>query len=231
MSILYAIATPIGNLEDISLRALRVLGEVDALACEDTRHTRVLLDRHGIEPPGTIFSYHEHNEFSAGRRTMKLLEQGNDVALVTNAGAPSISDPGYRVIASGIEEGHEVVFIPGASAPLTALVISGLPVASFTFKGFPPKKTGQRKNWFAAEKELPHTLIFFESSKRIGETLADALDVLGDRRVAVCFELTKKFERVNRGWLSELVEEYRQSNPKGEITACIAGNTRKFIRV
>lgn len=230
MAILYAIATPIGNLEDLSIRAKRVLGEIDVLACEDTRHTRVLLERHGIVTPPTLIAYHEHNEIAAGKRLIGFLENGKNVGVVSNAGAPSISDPGYRIISDAIDAGHEVVFVPGPSAPIAALVLSGLPVASFTFKGFAPKKTGQRKNWFALDKDLPHTLIFFESPNRVADTLNDALEVLGDRKVAVCFELTKKFERVARGWLSEVVGTLGAEPQRGEITVCIAGNNKKFIR-
>lgn len=230
MSTLFVIATPIGNLEDATHRALRVLGEVDALACEDTRRTRVLLDRYDVPRPKTVFSYHEHNENEAARRVLGLLEKGASVGLVTNAGYPGVSDPGYRAISLAAGRGFRVEVIPGAGAVETALVASGLPGTSFTFKGFPPKKAGRRRRFLEMEKDLPHTLVFFESPQRTGSFLADALEVLGDRKAAVCIELTKKFEEVRRGFLSELADEFRDAAIKGEVTIVIAGSNPKFVR-
>jgi len=233
MGTLYVIATPIGNLEDITLRAVRTLGEVDALACEDTRRTRVLLERHDIPRPRTIFSYHEHNERQAARRVVELLDSGATVGLVTNAGYPGISDPGYPAISCAIEAGHDVIALPGAGAVETALAASGLPAVSFTFKGFPPKKPGKRRKFLQLDAALPHTLIFYESPQRTAILLADALEVYGDRRAAVCVELTKKFERVTRGWLADLAREFDGSEGakiKGEVTIVIAGANEKFLR-
>lgn len=233
MGTLYVIATPIGNLDDATYRAVRTLGEVDALACEDTRRTRVLLDRYDIPRPRTVFSYHEHNEEASARRVVQLLDGGATVGLVTNAGYPGVSDPGYRAISSAIEAGHDVVALPGAGAVGTALAASGLPAVSFTFKGFPPKKPGKRRKWLEMDAALPHTLVFYESPQRTATLLADALDVYGDRRAAVCIELTKKFERVARGWLADLANEFDGSDGakiKGEVTVVIAGANEKFIR-
>ncbi|MHC4252483.1 MAG: 16S rRNA (cytidine(1402)-2'-O)-methyltransferase [Planctomycetota bacterium] len=230
MGTLYVIATPIGNLEDATYRAVRVLGEVDALACEDTRRTRVLLERHDVPRPKTVFSYHEHNEEQAARRVVELLDNDAKVGLVTNAGYPGVSDPGYRAISSAIDAGHEVVALPGAGAVETALAASGLPAVSFTFKGFPPKKPGKRKKWLELDAALPHTLVFYESPQRTATLLADALAVYGDRRAAVCVELTKKFERVARGWLADLARDFAEAKIKGEVTVVIAGANEKFIR-
>ncbi len=228
VSVLYVIATPIGNLEDISHRAVRVLGELEALACEDTRRTRILLDRYHIPRPKRLFSYHEHNEREAAARILKLLESGTAVGLVTRAGYPGVSDPGYRAISQAVERGFRVEVLPGAGAVETALVLSGLPGASFTFKGFPPRTAGKRRRFLEAEKELPHTLVLFESPHRVGALLADARAVLGDRRAAVCIEMTKMFEEVARGYLSELAEKFRGTAIKGEVTVVIAGSNPKF---
>lgn len=230
MGTLYLVATPIGNLEDMSFRGVRILGEVDVLACEDTRMTRRLLDRYEIEKPRTVFSYHEHNEESAGKRIMGLLEEGLTVGVCSDGGFPGISDPGYRLVDAVAEAGHTVEVIPGPSAVPTALLVSGLPTSSFTYKGFPPRKSGQRQRFLEPEKELPHTLVCFESPHRVGKFLADALVVLGDRRAAVCVELTKKFERVHRGYLADLAEMYKEKKVKGEVTVVIAGAHKKFIR-
>jgi len=230
VSTLYVIATPIGNLEDLTLRARRVLGELDALACEDTRITARLLERHGIPRPGTLFAYHEHNEARAAQRVAGLLRSGCTVGLCSNAGYPARSDPGYRAVAAAIDQGAEVRVLPGAGAAEAALVVSGLPTASYTFKGFPPPKAGKRRTWLAQEQDLPHTLILYESPRRVGRLLAEALEVLGDRRAAVCHELTKMHERVARGWLSELAADYAGAAVKGEVVVVIAGNTPKFTR-
>ncbi|MBD3418846.1 MAG: 16S rRNA (cytidine(1402)-2'-O)-methyltransferase [Chitinivibrionales bacterium] len=230
MATLYVIATPIGNAEDITFRAVRILGEVDALACEDTRKTTFLFNKYNIAVPAIVFAYHEHNEQSAGKRIVDLLESGKNIALCSNAGYPSISDPGYRVIADVASGNHRIEVIPGPSAAQAALVMSGLPVSSYTFMGFPPRKSGQRKNFLSAEKAAPHTLILYESPFRIHRLLGDAFDVLGNRRAAVCVELTKKFERIYRGWLAELNTQLDGKNIKGEITVVIAGNNKKFIK-
>ncbi len=227
---LYVIATPIGNLEDVSYRAVRILGEVDALACEDTRLTRKLLERYGIARPRQMFACHEHNEARAARGILKLLDDGRTVGLVSDAGMPSISDPGFRVVAAALEAGHRIEVVPGPSAVTAALVASGLPTSSFTFLGFAPRKPGQRRRWLEAEAQVPHTLVMFESPHRLAALLADALAVLGDRRAAVAVELTKMFERVDRGWLSELAERAAEGETRGEVTVVIAGRHKKFVR-
>ena len=231
MSTLFLIATPIGNLEDITHRALRVLGEVPVLACEDTRITRRILERYAIARPAKVIAYHEHNEEAAAPGIVKLLDEGRDVALCTDAGYPGMSDPGYRVIARAIEAGHRVEVIPGACAIEPALLASGLPTSTFTFKGFPPRKPGPRRRFLADEREAPHTLVLYESPRRVVRLLEDGLVALGDRRAAVCVELTKKFEAVHRGWLTELAEQLRPLTLRGEVTVVIAGNHPKFTRL
>jgi 16S rRNA (cytidine1402-2'-O)-methyltransferase len=231
MGTLYLIATPIGNMEDLTYRAARLLGEVDALACEDTRITRRIFERFELPRPQTLFSYHEHNEEQAGKRILGLLAEGLAVGLCTDGGYPGISDPGYRIISAALEAGHEVQPVPGASAVPLALLASGLPTSSYTFKGFPPRKSGARKRFLEDERDLPHTLVIFESPFRIGKLLQDAFEVFGNRRAAVCLELTKKFERVERGGLEELASRFAASAPKGEITVVIAGNHPKFIEL
>lgn len=230
MGKLVVIATPIGNLEDFSPRGARMLGEVDALACEDTRVTRRLFERFGVQSPRTIFSCHEHNESQAAPRIAGLLNEGLTVGLCSDGGYPGISDPGYRVISAAADAGHEIEVIPGASAVPVALLMSGLPTSSYTFKGFPPRKSGARRRFLAEDAAAPHTLIVFESPYRVAALLADALAALGDRRAAVCAELTKKFERVSRGYLSELAAAFKDKTIKGEVVVVIAGNHEKFSR-
>jgi len=227
---LYVVATPIGNLEDVTLRALRVLGDVDALACEDTRRTRRVLERHGVSRPAAVFSCHEHNEQRAAGRILRLLQEGRAVALCTNAGYPGISDPGYRVVSRAADAGFRVEVVPGAGAVEAALLASGLPTSSYTFKGFAPKKPGRRRQFFEAEADSPHTLVLFESPRRLAVLLEVARETLGDRRAAVCIELTKAFERVTRGYLSELCERFADGPPKGEVTVVVAGDHPKFVR-
>jgi len=218
---LYLVATPIGNLGDITLRALETLAGADLLACEDTRVTRVLLDRYGIE--NRPFAYHEHNADEAGPRLLQALAEGRSVALVSDAGTPLVSDPGYRLALQAIEAGHRVVPIPGASAPLAALVGAGLPNDAFFFAGFLPAKDKGRRDRLAELAGVPATLIFFESPHRIAATLVAAADVLGgDRKAAVCRELTKTFEEFRRGTLAELAGHYEEvDNVKGEIVLVI----------
>ena len=227
---LYVVATPIGNLEDVSLRALRVLGEVDALACEDTRFTRKLFERHEIPRPRSVFSYHEHNEEQAGKRILGILENGGTVALCSDGGLPGISDPGYRIVSACRDRGFRVEVLPGPTAATTALVASGLSTASYTFKGFPPRKPGPRKRFLEMDRDLPHTLVLYESPHRLGKLLADARDVLGNRLAAVCVELTKKFEEVHRGYLDDLAEQFAGVTPKGEVTVVISGSNPKFLK-
>ena len=225
---LILIATPIGNLEDLTHRAERVLREVDALACEDTRRTRTLLQHYDIPKPRTLLSYHEHNEKIAGKRILHLLNDGLTVGLVSDGGYPGISDPGYRIVNAAIDAGHSIEVLPGPSAPPMALLMSGLPPSSYTFMGFPPRKSGARQRFLEAEAEKLHTLILFESPHRVEALLRDALAVLGNRKAAICFEMTKKFERVHRGLLSALLEEIETAPKKGEVTVVIAGMNRKL---
>jgi 16S rRNA (cytidine1402-2'-O)-methyltransferase len=222
VSTLYLVGTPIGNMEDVTLRALSVLSEVRAVACEDTRRTRILLTRHGIKTPEILFSLHEHNEHRALGRVLGLLESGVDVALCSDAGQPLISDPGYPTLRQVIARGHAVEVIPGPSAVTAALTVSGLPVSSFTFKGFPPRKPGPRRRFLEIELNSPHTLVIFESPHRLAGLLEQAREVYGDRAACICVELTKKFEEVRRGTLSELLEQLPASQVRGEVTVLIA---------
>ena len=218
---LYLVATPIGNLGDISLRALDVLRAVDAVASEDTRKTGLLLKHFDIKKPQIAF--HEHNEDRAGPRIMALLEAGQSVAVVSNAGTPGVADPGFTLVRRAIELDLPVTMIPGASALVMALVLSGLPSHSFTFRGFAPRKSGKRRTFLGVDKESPHTLIFYESPHRLREFLADALAVYGDRPAASANELTKMFESVRRGRLSELIAYFGEMEPRGEYVVIIGG--------
>ncbi len=218
MPILYVVATPIGNLEDISLRALRVLSRVGLIAAEDTRSTRQLLNRYDIKTPLT--SYHEHNKRTKLDYLIdRLIEE--DMALVSEAGMPGLSDPGYELIIAAIEREISVVPIPGPSAVITALVVSGLPTDQFLYLGFLPRRKGERRRLLQSVVDEPRTLVAFEAPHRLRETLRDALDVLGDRKLAVCRELTKLYEEVFRGRFSHALEHFVQ--PKGEITLVIEG--------
>jgi 16S rRNA (cytidine1402-2'-O)-methyltransferase len=218
---LYLVATPIGNLGDITLRALEVLREVDLIASEDTRKTGLLLRHFGIHKPQV--SFHEHNEQQAGPRIIEMVREGKSVAVVTNAGTPGISDPGYTLVRRAIEAGVPFTMVPGPAAFVMAVVLSGLPSHSFTFRGFPPRKPGPRCRFFAVDKDSPHTLIFYESPYRLQDFLQDALQVFGDRQAALAHELTKLHESVERGTLSSLLEGVRKTEPRGEYVIVIAG--------
>jgi 16S rRNA (cytidine1402-2'-O)-methyltransferase len=218
---LYLVATPIGNLGDITLRALETLKHVDLVASEDTRRTGLLLKHFEIEKPQ--ISFYEHNERVATPRIMRLLEEGQSVAVVTSAGTPGISDPGFVLVREVIAAGLEVTMIPGPVAFAMALVLSGLPVHSFTFRGFPPHKPGQRRHFLEADRDLPYTLIYYESPFRLRKLLEDALAAFGDRRAAVAKELTKIHETVRRGRLSELLADLEET-PKGEYVVLVAGS-------
>ena len=218
---LYLVATPIGNLDDITLRALETLRTVDVIACEDTRKTGRLLKHFDIQK--RKLSFHEHNKASATERIMALIAQGQSVALVTNAGTPGISDPGFTLVRRAIQEDIAVEMVPGPSALLMALVLSGLPVHSFTFRGFPPRKSGRRRRFLAVDQVSPHTLIFYESPYRIEPFLQDALAVYGDRQAALANELTKMYQKVHRGTLSELLALLAEAEPRGEYTVVIEG--------
>ena len=218
---LYLVATPIGNLGDITLRALETLRQVDVVASEDTRKTGLLLKHFEISKPQ--LSFHEHNEAKAGNKIISLLQEGKSVAVVTDAGTPGISDPGYSVVQRAVAENLPVTMIPGPTALIMALVLSGLPAHAFTFRGFPPRKSGKRQRFLAVDAESPHTLIFYESPYRLKPFLEDALEVYGDRETAVCNELTKLYESVHRGRLSELIAHFAAEEPRGEYVVVISG--------
>jgi len=220
--VLYIVATPIGNLEDISLRALRLLKQVGLIAAEDTRTTRQLLNAYGIET--SLTSYHEHNKRTKLGYLLDCLKE-KDVALVSEAGMPGLSDPGYELIAAAIARGISVVPVPGASAVITALVVSGLPANQFLYLGFLPRRPGVRRRLLRSVVDEPRTMVAFEAPHRLLETLTDALEVFGDRRVAVCRELTKVHEEVFRGRLSQAIARFAQ--PRGEFTLVIEGKARQ----
>ena len=220
MSSLYLVATPIGNLEDVSLRALKMLEEAELVLAEDTRRTRVLLDRHGVAAKPV--SLHAHNEAARVSKVLAVLDGGGNVALVSDAGTPLISDPGDRLVAAALKAGHSVVPIPGASALLAALAASGLPAVPFTFVGFLPRRSGECDRVLEALRDRRDTLIFFESPRRVAKTLARLKDALGDRRACVARELTKMHEEFARGLLSELAERFAEG-ARGEITLVVEG--------
>jgi len=217
---LYLVSTPIGNLGDITMRALETLRLVDYVASEDTRHTGVLLKHFEISKPQIAF--HEHNERQAAPRIIQLLQEGKSVALVTCAGTPGVSDPGFVLVRDAIAAGIEITAIPGPTAFVMALVLSGLAVHSFTFRGFPPNKPGKRRHFLEADRDSPYTLIYYESPFRLRKLLEEALEVFGDRPAAVAKELTKVYESVRRGRLSELIAGLEE-NPRGEYVVLIAG--------
>lgn len=218
---LYVVATPIGNLADITLRALRVLGEVDVVAAEDTRTTRKLLANHGIKTP--LVSYHEHNENVRTPELLLRMENGESVALVSEAGTPSISDPGYRLVREAIGAGITVEPLPGASAILAAVVVSGLPSDAFVFEGFLPRRSGERRRRLAELSSERRTLVVFEAPHRLDRCLSDMAEILGDREIALCRELTKLHEEVRRGSLIDLAATVQKTPVKGEIVLVVGG--------
>jgi 16S rRNA (cytidine1402-2'-O)-methyltransferase len=221
---LYIVATPIGNLEDITYRALRVLREVDIVACEDTRHTRKLLSHYGIETK--TISYHEHNERERAEQLCKFLETGKDIALVSDAGTPLISDPGFRIVQAAIEQNIRVVAVPGLTAFVAALSASGLPTDQFFFGGFLPPRAIARRAKLDQLRAVAVTLVFYEAPHRIAKTLQDALLIFGDREAVVARELTKLHEEFVRGKLSDLATRYSDNaSVRGEIVLMIAGAT------
>ncbi|MER3446558.1 MAG: 16S rRNA (cytidine(1402)-2'-O)-methyltransferase [Candidatus Dadabacteria bacterium] len=223
---LYIVSTPIGNLEDITLRALRILKEVDLIACEDTRVTKKLLSRYQIHKPLT--SYHEHNEREKAEELLSIVESGKNIAVVSDAGTPGISDPGYRLVSLASEKGIEVISIPGPSAAIAALSISGLPTSSFIFLGFFPKSDKKRREFLESVREYRHTLIFYESSNRIIETLKIMLETLGNRRASISREITKVFEETLRGEISNIIQTLKQREGiKGEFTIILEGKYNK----
>ena len=218
---LYIVSTPIGNLGDMSIRAIDTLKQVDFVVSEDTRKTGVLLKHFDIHKPQ--ISFREDNEKRTLPKLMGLLNSGNNIALVSDAGTPSVSDPGFTLVREVLDASIEFTAIPGPTALITALVLSGLPVHSFTFRGFPPRKSGPRKRWLAIDDTSPHTLIFYESPYRLKAFLQDAFEVYGDRPIAIANDLTKKFETVYRGLLSELIERFQSEAIRGEYCVVIGG--------
>lgn len=223
---LYLVATPIGNLGDMTLRGIETLRSVDLIASEDTRKTGRLLKHFEIDTPQ--FAYHEHNEMRAVGRILAALEEGRSVAIVSDAGTPGISDPGFTAVREAIAGGFNCTMIPGPSALLMGLVLSGLPLHSFTFRGFPPRKRGARRRFLAVDAQSPHTLVFYESPFRLSKFLADALEVLGNRSASLSNDLTKLYEKTMRGSLSQLLAEIESQTAdgrrlKGEYVVTIAG--------
>ncbi len=225
MGTLYIVSTPIGNLEDMTLRALRVLKEVTLIAAEDTRRTGLLLKHFEIRAPLT--SYFEGNELKKSELILSKLKEGNAIALVSDAGTPGISDPGFRLIQKAIEEGIPVVSVPGPSAVIAALSIAGLPTDAFLFRGFLPHKSKKRRDLLQELKEMRETLVFYESPYRIRETLQDILEVLGDRELVLARELTKTYEEIFRGHVTAVQRQIGERTLKGEITLVIQGKIRR----
>ena len=223
MGVLSIVATPIGNLEDVTLRALRVLAEADLVLAEDTRRTRILLDRHAVK--ARPLSLHAHNEIARASRVLATLDAGGAVALVSDAGTPLVSDPGARLVAAALKAGHEVTAIPGPSAPLAAMVVSGLPAECFAFQGFLPRRRGAREALLASLRDYPGALIFFESPRRVAATLRALAAQLGDRPACVARELTKLHEEVARGTLLELAERFTEG-ARGEITIVVGAGAK-----
>jgi 16S rRNA (cytidine1402-2'-O)-methyltransferase len=217
---LYLVSTPIGNLEDITHRAVKLLREVNVIACEDTRHTRKLLNHYGID--AKTISYHEHNERERATELLALIKAGSDVAIVSDAGTPGISDPGFRLAQLAIDNDVNVVPVPGANALITALVASGLPTDEFFFGGFLPPRSGARRTRLSELRSIPATLIFYEAPHRIAATLKDAQEILGERKAVVARELTKIHEEISRGLLSELASRFSSSeSARGEMVLII----------
>jgi len=220
---LYLVSTPIGNLADITHRALQVLQDVDLIACEDTRHTHKLLSHYGITTK--TISYHEHNERQRTAQLIDMLQQGSDVAVVSDAGTPAISDPGYRLVRAAIENDITLVPVPGPSALISALVAAGLPTDEFFFAGFLPSRSNARRTRLSELRSVPGTLIFYEAPHRLAATLKDTYEILGEREAVVARELTKVHEEIKRGRLSELVAHYsNDENIRGEIVLLIDRN-------
>ncbi len=220
MGRLFVVATPIGNLEDVTLRALRVLGEADLVLAEDTRRTRVLLDRHGVT--ARPVSFHAHNEAARADGALAVLAGDGSVALVSDAGTPLISDPGERLVSAAVEAGHDVLAVPGATAPIAALAVSAIPAQEFTFVGFLPRRAGACNTRLASLRDRSETLVLFESPRRLAGTLQRLLECLGDRRACVARELTKLHEEASRGRLSELAQRFADG-ARGEVTIVVEG--------
>ncbi len=224
---LYICPTPIGNLEDITLRTLRILGEVDLIACEDTRHSLRLLNHYEIKKPLT--SYHEHNIREKGPELIQLLREGKSIAVISDAGMPGISDPGQDIIRLAIEEGLNVVVLPGPTASITALVASGLPTDKFVFEGFMPQKKKDRVKALEGLKKEKRTIIFYEAPHRVRESLTDMFVAFGNRRIAIGRELTKHYEEIFRGTFEDAINRFSDSQPKGEFVIIVEGNSFEEI--
>ncbi|HLA42479.1 MAG TPA: 16S rRNA (cytidine(1402)-2'-O)-methyltransferase [Aggregatilineales bacterium] len=222
MSTLYIVPTPIGNLEDITLRALRVLREVKLIAAEDTRTSRKLLEHYEINTHLT--SYHEHNKLTRSEMIFEILGQGDDIALISDAGTPGISDPGYELIQQAIAAGVNIVSLPGATAITTALVASGLPTDSFLYLGFLPRKYQAQRDLLVELQPLRYTLVFYESPNRLVESLHAVLEIMGDRQAVVAREITKFYEEFKRDFVSALIDYFTENPPRGEITLVIEGS-------
>ena len=223
--ILYICGTPIGNLEDITLRALKILKKVKLIAAEDTRHTKKLLNHYRINTKAT--SYYEYNKFKKAPYLVEILKNGQDIALVSDAGMPGISDPGYVLIDLALKSNIKIIPVPGVSALTTALVVSGLPTDKFVFEGFLPRKIKERKKYFKSIENEERTIIFYEAPHRLKRALKDMLDIWGDRRIIIARELTKKYEEIIRGNLNQVLTEINTKEIKGEITLVVQGGIRK----
>jgi len=223
--ILYICGTPIGNLEDITLRALKILKEVNLIAAEDTRHTKILLNHYQINTKVT--SYYEYNKFKKAPYLVEILKNGQDIALVSDAGMPGISDPGYVLINLALKNNIKIIPVPGVSALITALVVSGLPTDKFVFEGFLPRKIKERKKFFKSIENEERTAIFYETPHRLKKALKDMLEILGDRKIVIARELTKKYEEIIRGRLSQVLSEIDSKEIKGEITLIVQGGIKK----
>jgi len=223
--ILYICGTPIGNLEDITLRALKILKEVNLIAAEDTRHTKKLLNHYQINTK--ITSYYEYNKFKKAPYLVEILKNGQDIALVSDAGMPGISDPGYVLINLALKNNLKIIPVPGVSALITALVVSGLPTDKFVFEGFLPRKIKERKRYFKSIENEERTIIFYETPHRLKKALKDMLEIWGDRKVVIARELTKLYEEIIRGKLSQVIAEIDSKEIKGEITLIVQGGIKK----
>lgn len=223
--ILYICGTPIGNLEDITLRALKILKKVKLIAAEDTRHTKKLLNHYQINTK--VSSYYEYNKFKKAPYLVEILKNGQDIALVSDAGMPGISDPGYVLVNLALKNNIKIIPVPGVSALLTALVVSGLPTDKFVFEGFLPRKIKERKRYFRSIENEERTVIFYETPHRLKRALKDMLEIWGDREIVIARELTKKYEEIIRGKLSQVLTEISTMEIKGEITLVVQGGTKK----
>jgi 16S rRNA (cytidine1402-2'-O)-methyltransferase len=222
---LYLVATPIGNLEDITMRAVRILQEVDLIACEDTRTSRVLLNHYGINKP--VVSYHNFNERQASERIIGRILEGQNVAVISDAGTPSISDPGFIIVREAIRQGINVVAIPGPAAMIMAVAVSGLPTDAFVFYGFLPQTSGKRRAILESLAERRETMVFYESPYKIHKLLDEVFEVIGNRKAALCREMTKKFEEIIRGDIETIRGQLAEKKVKGELTLVVQGKVRK----